>query len=121
MRQAYQRAGYRVTEDFSKAKGNELLWSNSAAVVNFSMALYKAGWIPWDSTIYRPIVGSFLMNGSGLTPGHTYISAGDDGMIIVDNGAPQGRDLRKTTEKTISIMFQTGVFFLPPGINPPMW
>lgn len=121
LRQAYQRAGYRVTDDFSKAKGNELIWSNSAAVVNFSMALYKAGWIAWDSTLYRPIVGSFLMNGSGLTPGHTYISAGDDGMVIVDNGAPQGRDLRKTTEKTISIMFQTGVFFLPPGINPPVW
>lgn len=121
LRQAYQRAGYRVTDDFNSSKGNELIWSNSAAVVNFSMALYKAGWIAWDSTKYRPIVGSFLMNGSGLTPGHTYISAGDDGMIIVDNGAPQGRDLRKTTEKTISIMFQTGVFFLPPGINPPLW
>ncbi|MNL85016.1 hypothetical protein D3C87_2131790 [compost metagenome] len=61
------------------------------------------------------------MNGSGLTPGHTYIAAGDDGMIIVDNGAPQGRDLRKTTEKTISIMYQTGVFFLPPGITPATW
>lgn len=121
LRQAYQRAGYRVTDDFSKSKGNELIWSNSAAVVNFSMALYKAGWVPWDSTLYRPILGSFLMNGSGLTPGHTYISAGDDGMIIVDNGAPQGRDLRKTTEKTISIMYQTGVFFLPPGITPPAW
>lgn len=121
VRQAYQRAGYRITDDFNAAKGNQLIWSNTAAVVNFSMALYKAGWIAWDSTIYRPIVGAFLMNGSGLTPGHTYISAGDDGMIIVDNGAPQGRDLRKTTEKTISIMFQTGVFFLPPGINPPIW
>ncbi len=121
LRQAYQRAGYRITDDFSASKGNQLIWSNTAAVVNFSMALYKAGWIAWDATMYRPIVGAFLMNGSGLTPGHTYISAGDDGMIIVDNGAPQGRDLRKTTEKTISIMFQTGVFFLPPGISPPTW
>lgn len=121
LRQAYQRAGYRATDDFNSAKGNRLIWSNTAAVVSFSMALYKAGWVPWDSTLYRPIVGAFLMNGSGMTPGHTYISAGDDGMIIVDNGAPQGRDLRKTTENTISIMFQTGVFFLPPGINPPAW
>lgn len=121
LRQAYQRAGYRVTDDFNSAKGNTLIWSSTAAVVNFSMALYKAGWVPWDSTLYRPPVGAFLMNGSGLTPGHTYISGGDDGMIIVDNGAPQGRDLRKTTEKTISIMYQTGVFFLPPGINPPVW
>lgn len=121
LRQAYQRAGYRVTEDFNSSKGNPLIWSNSAAVVNFSMALYKAGWVPWDSTLYRPILGSFLMNGSGLTPGHTYTSGGDDGRLIVDNGAPQGRDLRKTAEKTISIMYQTGVFFLPPGIQPPTW
>lgn len=121
LRQAYQRAGYRVTDDFSKAKGNQLIWSNTAAVVNFSMALYKAGWVAWDSTKYRPPIGAFLMNGSGLTPGHTYIAAGDDGMIIVDNGAPQGRDLRKTVERTISIMYQTGVFFLPPGITPAAW
>lgn len=121
LRQAYQRAGYRVTDDFNKSKGNQLIWSNTAAVVNFSKALYTAGFVPWDSTKYRPITGAFMMNGAGLTPGHTYISGGDDGMIIVDNGAPQGRDLRKTTEKTISIMFQVGVFFLPPGINPPVW
>lgn len=121
LRQAYQRAGYRVTDDFSKAKGNQLIWSSTAAVVNYSMALYKAGWIPWDSRKFRPIAGAIMMNGAGYTPGHTYISAGDDGMIIVDNGAPQGRDLRKTSEKTISIMYQVGVFFLPPGINPPAW
>ena len=121
LRQAYQRAGYRVTDDFSKAKGNALIWSSTAAVVNYSMALYKAGWVPWDATKYRPILGSIMMNGAGYTPGHTYISGGDDGMIIVDNGSPQGRDLRKTTDKTISIMYQVGVFFLPPGINPPAW
>lgn len=121
LRQAYQRAGYRVSDDFNKSKGNQLIWSSTAAVVNYSMALYKAGWVPWDATKYRPILGSIMMNGAGYTPGHTYISAGDDGMIIVDNGAPQGRDLRKTTDKTISIMFQVGVFFLPPGISPPAW
>lgn len=121
LREAYQRAGYRVTDDFNSSKGNPLIWSNTAAVVNFSMALYKAGWVPWNSLQYRPPVGAFLMNGSGLTPGHTYISGGDDGMIIVDNGAPQGRDLRKTTQSTIEMMFQTGVFFLPPGINPSVW
>ncbi|AHZ85896.1 hypothetical protein AB1A81_01220 [Bdellovibrio bacteriovorus] len=121
LRQAYQRAGYRVTDDFNKTKGNQLIWSSTAAVVNYSMALYKAGWIAWDSTKYRPILGAIMMNGAGYTPGHTYISGSNDGLIIVDNGAPQGRDLRKTTDKTISIMFQVGVFFLPPGINPPAW
>jgi hypothetical protein len=121
VREAYQRAGYRVGDDFNTSKGNKLIWSNTAAVVNFSMALYKAGWIAWDGTKYKPMVGAILMNGSGISPGHTYISASDDGMIIVDNGAPQGRDLRKTSKSIIEMMFQTGVFFLPPGINPQAW
>lgn len=121
LREAYQRAGYRTTDDFSSAKGNQLIWSNTAAVVNFSMALYKAGWVPWDTTIYKPITGAFLMNGSGISPGHTYIAASNDGLFIVDNGAPQGRDLRKTSQSIIEMMYQTGVFFLPPGINPPVW
>lgn len=121
LRQAYARAGYNIFEDFNSAKGNELIWSNTAAVVNFSKALYTAGWIPWDSTVYKPLTGAFLMNGSGLSPGHTYIAAGDDGRIIVDNGAPQGRDLRKTSSATIEMQYQTGVFFLPPGIIPDRW
>lgn len=121
LRQAYQRAGYRVKDDFNSSRGNELIWSHTSAVVNFSYALFRAGWIPWEAARYRPIVGSFLMNGSGLSPGHTYISAGANGRFIVDNGAPQGRDLGKTTDKTIAMMFKTGVFFLPPGINPPPW
>lgn len=121
VREAYQRAGYRVSDDFNTSKGNKLIWSSTAAVVNFSMALYKAGWIAWDGTKYKPMAGSILMNGSGISPGHTYISASDDGMIIVDNGAPQGRDLRKTSQSIIEMMFQTGVFFLPPGINPQAW
>jgi hypothetical protein len=121
VREAYQRAGYRVSDDFNSSKGNTLIWSSTAAVVNFSMALYKGGWIPWDTTKYKPMTGSILMNGSGNSPGHTYISASDDGLFIVDNGAPQGRDLRKTSQSIIDMMFQTGVFFLPPGINPPLW
>ncbi|MFN7729229.1 MAG: hypothetical protein ACK5P7_08745 [Bdellovibrio sp.] len=121
LRQAYQRAGYRLTEDFNKTKGNEVIWSSTAAVVNFSMALYKAGWVPWDATKYRPITGAFMMHGAGYTPGHTFISAGEDGRYIVDNGAPQGRDLRKTAASTIDMMFEVGVFFLPPGVNPPSW
>ncbi|MDG0817286.1 hypothetical protein [Bdellovibrio svalbardensis] len=121
LREAYQRAGYRVSDDFNSANGNQLIWSNTAAVVNFSNALYKAGWIPWDSTVYKPMTGAILMNGSGVSPGHTYIAASNDGLFIVDNGAPQGRDLRKTSQSIIEMMYQTGVFFLPPGINPPVW
>ena len=121
VRESYQRAGYRVSDDFNSDKDNELIWSNSAAVVNFSQALYTAGWIPWDTRAYRPVVGALLMNGAGETPGHTFISAGDDGRYIVDNGSPQGRDLRSTSLKIINMMYQPGVFFLPPGINPPKW
>ncbi|MES2964494.1 MAG: hypothetical protein V4760_11425 [Bdellovibrionota bacterium] len=118
LRQAYQRAGYRVTDDFSAARGNELIWTRTAAVVTFSKSLYDAGWIPWDNLKFKAPVGAFLMNGAGNSPGHTFLAAGDDGRIIVDNGAPQGRDLRKTAQKTIELMYQTGVFFLPPGIQP---
>lgn len=121
LRQAYQRAGYRVTDDFNKTKGNQLIWSNTAAVVNFSKALFTAGWVPWDATKYRPMTGAFLMNGAGYTPGHTYMAAGLDGSLIFDNGAPQGRDLRKSSDSTIGMMYQNGVFFLPPGINPKPW
>lgn len=121
VREAYQRAGYRVTDDFNKTIGNQLIWSNTAAVVNFSMALYRAGWVPWDATKYKPVTGALLMNGSGVSPGHTYIAASDDGLFIVDNGSPQGRDLRKTSQSIIEMMYQTGVFFLPPGINPSTW
>jgi hypothetical protein len=121
IREAYTRAGYRVTDDFSASRGNPLIWSSSAAVINLSAYLDKAGWIPWDSIKYRPIVGAVLMNGRGQTPGHTYMSAGNDGRFIIDNGAPQGRDLETTSEKNIGMMYQTGLFFLPPGINPPTW
>lgn len=120
-RQAYQRAGYSVHDDFNATKGNKLIWTETAAVVGFSAALVKAGWVPWDPTVYKPMTGAFLFNTSGTTPGHTYISAGHNGQLIVDNGAPQGRNLRKTVEKTIDIMFQTGLFILPPGINPEKW
>jgi hypothetical protein len=121
LRQAYTRAGYKVTNDFNTSRGNPLIWSNTAAVKNFSMALYLAGWIAWDATKYKPMTGAFLMHGVGQSPGHTYISAGDNGRIIVDNGAPQGRDLRKTTGSSIELQYQTGLFFLPPGINPEVW
>ncbi|KYG69175.1 hypothetical protein AZI87_08145 [Bdellovibrio bacteriovorus] len=121
LRQAYQRAGYRVTDDFNENKKNPLIWHHTAAVVNFSAALYRAGWIPWDASVYRPITGSFIMHQVGKSPGHTYISAGEDGMIVVDNGSPQGKDLRKSSARVLSMMYQSGVFFLPPGINPPAW
>lgn len=121
VREAYERAGYRVEDDFNDVKKNRLIWSETAAVVNLTAALDKAGWVPWDTTVYRPPTGALMMDGTGKTPGHAYIAAGDDGRMIVDNGAPQGRDLRTTSQKVIEMMYQTGVFFLPPGINPQKW
>lgn len=121
IRQAFARAGYNVLNDFNASKGNLLFWNNTSSVKNLSEALYKAGWVPWLASKYKPLTGAIMFHAAGTSPGHAYISGGDDGRIIVDNGAPQGRDLRKTTQNTISIQYQTGLFFLPPGINPPMW
>lgn len=121
LREAYKRAGYDHTDDFNTRSGNPLIWSNTARVENFAAALNSAGWIPWDTTTYAPITGALLMNSWGDSPGHTYISSGHNGRLIVDNGSPQGRDLRTTAQKTIGMMYMTGVFFLPPGFIPPRW
>ncbi len=122
LRQAYQRAGYSHFEDFNSSKGNVLSYEGgSALVTNFSAYLAKAGWIAWDPQVYIPPAGAFLMHANGVSPGHTYMSAGDSGRFIVDNGMPQGRDLRTTSQNTIEMMYQHGVFFLPPGFNPKKW
>lgn len=121
VRQAYQRAGFSVHDDFNAKKGNQLIWNKTASVVGFSQALVSAGWVPWDPQLYRPPTGALLFHMTGKSPGHTYISAGLDGQLIVDNGSPQGRNLRQTVEKTISLMFRTGLFILPPGIQPERW
>ncbi len=121
LRQAYARAGANLLNDFSRTKGNQLVWSSTASVTGFSNALYKAGWVPWTADKYKPMTGAFMFHSAGLSPGHTYISGGHNGQIVVDNGAPQGRDLRKTSESSINIQYKTGFFFLPPGINPQAW
>lgn len=121
IRQAYRRAGYSHTEDFNATKGNKLYWTSTAAVVELSRSLNVAGWVPWDYTQYRAPAGAIMMHTTGISPGHTYMSGGDDGRIIVDNGSPKGRDLRVTSASIIGMMYQTGVFFLPPGIQPQPW
>lgn len=121
VKQAYKRAGYDVFEDFNDDKGNRLIWSETAAVVNLATALAKAGWIPWDMSVYKPKTGAPMMHERATSPGHTYMNAGHDGRIIVDNGAPSGRDLRKTSDKILKLMYQGGIFFLPPGMIPEKW
>lgn len=122
LRQAYQRAGYSHLQDFNQNKGNVLSYDGgSALVTNFSAYLEKGGWIPWDPQVYIPPAGAFIMHTNGISPGHTYMSAGDNGRFIVDNGTPQGRDLRATSQNTIDLMYQHGVFFLPPGFVPKKW
>lgn len=118
LRQSYIKAGYQSSEDFNTARGNELNWKNTAAVIRFSRALVDGGWIPWTTDQYKPPVGAFLFAEAGGSPGHTYIAAGADGLLIIDNGSPQGRDLRLAPEATIEMMYKTGLFFLPPGISP---
>jgi hypothetical protein len=121
IREAYTRAGFKVADDFSAAHGNELIWSRSASVNGLERALTKAGWTPWATIDYQPPTGAIVLNGTGESPGHAYLAAGENGRYIVDNGSPQGRDLGQTQGKTIRIMYQGGVFFLPPGIKPNSW
>lgn len=121
IREAYERAGYLATEDFNNAKGNPLIWSSTAAVVHLGDALYKAGWVPWEPSKFRPPVGAIMMHQEAQTPGHTFMIAGLDGKLIVDNAAPQGRDLDTLPANRITYMYQGGVFWLPPGINPQAW
>ncbi|MCO5144314.1 MAG: hypothetical protein M9962_14600 [Oligoflexia bacterium] len=122
IRQAYTKAGYAMADDF---KGDSyLIWSNTAAVVNLATALFKSGWIPWDSYEYKPMVGSVGTHAQAAYPGHAYLMAGENGRFIVDNGSPRGRDLWKTGSSSrdiIGMMYDHGVFFLPPGIIPERW
>src|ERR1019366_8303605 len=113
IREAYARAGVNVLEDFNEALGNPLIWSNSAAVVDLADALYKAGWVAWEPSRFRPPVGAVMMHQEAQTPGHTYIAAGFDGRVIVDNGSPQGKNLSALSEKRVEFQYQGGVFFLP--------
>ncbi len=119
IRQAYQRAGYSAAQDFGVK--NPLIWSKTASVQGLSAALNKAGWTAWEPSKYRPPTGAIMMHGAALSPGHTFMAAGDDGRLVIDNGSPQGRDLRTTTESTLRLMYKNGVFFLPPGITPKPW
>jgi hypothetical protein len=121
IRQAYARAGYRIEEDFNAKNSNKLIWTDTASVTGLSKALFKAGWVPYTAHHFRPPVGAIMFHTVGLSPSHTYAAAGLDGLKIVDNGAPQGRDLRQTKAKTLNLMFHSGFFMLPPGITPQAW
>lgn len=121
IRQAYARAGYSLDEDFNSKNGNPLIWKETASVTGLSKALFKAGWIPYSAYQFRAPVGAIMFHTLGLSPSHTYAAAGIDGLLIVDNGAPKGRDLRNTKAKTLNLMFNTGFFMLPPGITPYRW
>lgn len=122
IRQAYQRAQIPLTEDFNEAKKNELSFdAGTAAVKNLAKALLKAGWSAWDASLYRPMIGSILMHEIGQTPGHTYMAATSDGLTIIDNGYPKGKDLRQSSLKTLNNTYRTGIFFLPAGFTPKKW
>lgn len=121
IRQAYARAGYDLTVDFNDKNKNNLIWKETASVTGLSKALFKAGWVPYSAHEFRAPVGAIMFHTLGLSPSHTYAAAGLDGLLIVDNGAPKGRDLRQTKAKTMNLMFNTGFFMLPPGITPYRW
>lgn len=121
VRQAYKRANYDVTEDFNRKKGNALHRKSTALVTGLGRAVLKAGWSVWDASKYKPPVGAIMAHTVGTSPSHIYLAAGEDGYLIVDNAAPRGRDLRKIRKETVRRMYQTGVFYLPPGFIPEKW
>lgn len=121
IRQAYARAGYDLNVDFNDKNKNNLIWKETASVTGLSKALFKAGWVPYSAHEFRAPVGAIMFHTLGLSPSHTYAAAGLDGLLIVDNGAPKGRDLRQTKAKTLNLMFNSGFFMLPPGITPYRW
>ena len=121
IRQAYARAGYDPTEDFSQAKGNALIYTFTASVTGLGAALLRSGWSVWDASRFRPPMGAILVHTIGQSPSHTYMAAGLDGSLIVDNSAPRGRDLRQSSDKVLRLAYQTGAFYLPPGQIPPAW
>ncbi len=121
IRQAYQRAGYDLTEDFNRQKENPLIWRTTASVAGLSRALLKAGWTVWSTKEYRPPVGAVMLHGIGQTPGHVFFAAGLDGRWIVDNESPQGRDLRHMSLSGLKLAYKAGAFMLPPGITPQPW
>ena len=132
IREAYTRAGYDFTKDFLPSVETRLLvtfdWKDvygPQAVRGLADRLVLAGWTPWDPQIYKPKTGAIGMADDASTPGHTYMIAGMDGRFIVDNGSPMGLDIGNTTKKFeknyVRIMYNTGVFFLPPGIVPDRW
>jgi hypothetical protein len=121
IKQAYKRAGFDVFEDFNEKAKTRLSWDTTSAVVNLTNTLYKVGWIPWELVSFRPPTGAIMAHFKATTPGHVYMAAGHDGRLIVDNGSPGGRQLYRTTDKVIKMMYYGGVFFLPPGIIPSRW
>lgn len=121
LREAYRRAGYETTEDFSASKGNALNYKFTASVTGLGESLVKAGWSVWDASKYRAPVGAILVHTIGQTPSHTFMAAGDDGSLIIDNSAPKGRDLRKLSHAVLRKCYDAGAFFLPPGQIPQPW
>jgi hypothetical protein len=121
IRQAYKRAGYSHFEDFNAKNDNPLFWDNTAAVEELANALDRAGWVPWETAFFKPMIGAPVMHYLATTPGHAYMAAGMNGRWIIDNGFPRGLDLGSLTDRTIVNQYRSGVFFLPPGILPEKW
>jgi hypothetical protein len=146
IRQAYSRAGYDHKEDFNVDNKNPLqsffsyknqsggtTVRNGASVQGLTESLYLAGWIPWSADEYIPPIGAVMAAQRATSPGHIYFIGGHNGLVIVDNGAPRGRDLRQQSTKYLAWtgeykkgksnlgVWTHSVFFLPPGMTPQKW
>ncbi len=125
LRRVFERAG--VSSNF---EGTPL-------VTDLNKILAKMGWIVWDPKIYYPTPGAIGMHTNGISPSHTYLIAGlpendshkvpgigqdfgeyANGRYILDNADGSGRDLLQISPRIIANQYNTGGFWLPPGIIP---
>ncbi len=121
---------------FARTGGNSN-FAGSPLVTDLNKILSDMGWIVWDPSMFFPTPGGIGMHTNGISPSHTYLIAGlpenaaknipgigndygeyANGRYILDNASGEGRDLKNVSGEVIAKQYNTGAFWLPPGIVP---
>ncbi len=112
-------------------------FEGSPLVTTLNTLLARLGWIVWDPNEYYPTPGAVGMHTRGISPSHTYLigglpenaekgirAAGFDfgeyafGRYVLDNSSAMGKDIKILTAREVAFQYNTGAFWLPPGIVP---
>jgi hypothetical protein len=112
-------------------------FEGTSLVTDLNRQLASLGWSVWDPKFYIPTPGAIGMHARGISPSHTYLIAGlpedsdqqipaigEDfgayagGRYILDNASAKGIDLRILSKSEIEKQYNTGAFWLPPGVIP---